>query len=142
MKCVSKNCRTSIPVYIILLAVFTAMSMGVGCAKTPTTRGMICIRNAGTGEAVAGARVEIGEGVMFKPGRAHDEGLTGPDGCVVLKVGLLDRFSLFIDTPDRAHYSGALSHPRIDSSLSSITLPSMYTPGAPLLEIVLTEVEQ
>jgi hypothetical protein len=141
MRCVRKNCRASILSHAIVLALCAVVSMGVGCAKTPTTLGMICIRDAETGEPVQGATVVIAEMVMFKSGQAGDGGFTGVDGCVTLKAGLLDRMALFIDTPDGAHYSGALSHPRVSSSLTRITLPSTYTPGAPTLEVVLTEVK-
>lgn len=125
-----------------LLAISAAFACtGQGCGVTPTTRATVCVRNHETGTPVQGARVRHDEGVMFKPGRAHDEGTTGVDGCVTLKVGILDKVKMFLDTADGTHYHGVFAHPRVDPTRTRLVLPPMFDVEGPTLEVVLTEVK-
>lgn len=129
----------------ILLCVFLATVLGcfvMGCEITPTTRASLCVRNHETQAPIAHAEVSLSEQIMFKPGRARDNGVTDSSGCVILKAGLLDRMRVQIETAEGAYYSSSLSHPRVHLDRSSVTLPAQYPPNGPPLDIVLTEIKE
>ena len=116
-------------------------AVGVGCQSTPSTPAVLCIRDFDTKQGVQDAKVQLSEVGMFQLRKAHDEGITGIDGCVRINAGLLAQMAVIVNSEDGTYYIGRMSHPRLSQSASVITLSPYNAREGPTLEIGLTEVK-
>jgi hypothetical protein len=102
---------------------------------------VLCIRDFDTKQGVQDAKVQLSEVGMFQLRKAHDEGITGIDGCVRINAGLLAQMAVIVNSEDGTYYIGRMSHPRLSQSASVITLSPYNAREGPTLEISLTEVK-